>query len=59
LALVDLDFVDIADLEPKAACREPEQGVERVGVAAGRNVQVHGKTAPGAAVLAALLRSAI
>jgi hypothetical protein len=48
-----VDFVDIADLEPEAACRAPEKGVQRVRRPAGWDVQAHGKTAPGE-LLAAL-----
>jgi hypothetical protein len=43
-----MDLVDVADLQPEALCREPEQGVQRVGAA---------ETAPRAVLTA--LRSAM
>jgi hypothetical protein len=42
-----VDFVDIADLKAEAPRREPQERIQRVGAAAWRDVQAHGKAAPG------------
>jgi hypothetical protein len=52
-----VDFVDGADLKPKAPRREPQERIQRVSAAAWRYVQAHGKAAPGG--LLAALRSAM
>jgi hypothetical protein len=50
------DLVDRRDFEAVALRSEPQEGVQRVRVAAGLEIQAHGKAAPRAVLAASNLK---